>query len=113
MTPQQPAGVPQHIQIEMARRELKLLTRQRDVAAESIVALSNALAVLDGDTPTRMSKEMDATLQRLFVAVQSMIGVRLLELQYSHENLVARVSELEGALKIADSPIAMPGMRIK
>ncbi len=112
MTPQ----VPPHIQIAMARRELALLTKQRDVAAESIEALSSAMAALSGPLriiPETVTTEVERHVLRLTFAISMITSVRLLELQMSHENLVARCAELEAALKVADGGIVIPSMRVR
>ena len=102
MTPAQPPDIPQHIQIASARREHALLSKQRDVAAESIKQLSDALATLsEGVSDEAVVNPPEQLLYRISNALSAVIQVRLLELQMSHENLVARV-DLEAALKIAD-----------
>jgi len=103
MTPAQPPGIPQHTQIASARREHALLSKQRDVAAESMEQLSDALATLSqGVSDEAVVSPPERLLYRICNALSAVIQVRLLELQMSHENLVARVDDLEAALKIAD-----------
>lgn len=106
MTPQQP---PQHIQIEMARRELKALKQQQAIAEQGIAALTNVAALLsavDHSATTGVENAMLASLVAL-------VSIRLLELQASHQNLMQRIPELEGALKTLDTNIVVPGMRVK
>jgi hypothetical protein len=110
MTPQ----IPQHILIENAKRELAMLTNQKDMAAESIATLSDAIAQLP--TSPHLGKhwpsELAPGVEALCVAVSALISVRLLELQFSHQNLAARCAELEAALRTAGSGlvIARPGV---
>ncbi len=101
MNPAEPPGVPQHIQIASARREHALLSKQRDIAAESIKQLSDALATLSQGVEAIVNPP-ERLLYRICNALSAVIQVRLLELQMSHENLVARVDDLEAALKVAD-----------
>ncbi len=90
-------------QIASARREHALLSKQRDVAAESIEQLSDALAALSqGVIVEVVVNPPERLLYRICNALSAVIQVRLLELQMSHENFVARVDDLEAALKIAD-----------
>src|SRR6266446_5042637 len=103
MTPAQPPGIPQHIQIALARREHALLSKQRDVAAESIEQLSDALATLSqGVIVEVVVNPPERLLYRICNALSAVIQVRLLELQMSHENLVERVDDLEATLKMGD-----------
>lgn len=104
MTPQQPTGVPQHIQIEMARRELKMLIEQRSIAEQGIAALSGVSAELASVDRAKVFTETYAMLAALVALVQ----LRLLELQHNQSNLVPRIAELEDALKLADSNILIP-----
>lgn len=105
MTPQ----VPQHIQIEMARRELKMLIEQRSIAEQGIEMLSGVSAELSVPWPN----PADAMGKAMLSGMVALVSLRLLELQHSHSNLVPRIAELEGALKIADGGIVIPGMRVK
>jgi hypothetical protein len=107
MTPQ---GVPQHIQIEMARRELKMLIEQRSIAEQGVKMLSGVSEELAacGD-PLTITGIEKATL----AGIVALVSLRLLELQHSLTSLVPRIAELEGALKIADSPLSIPGLRIR
>ena len=103
MTPTQPPGIPQHIEIASARREHALLSKQRDLAAESIKQLGDALATLSqGVTVETVANAPERLLYCVCNALSAVIEVRLLELQMSHENLVARVDDLEATLKMAD-----------
>lgn len=106
MTPQQP---PQHIQIEMARRELKALRQQRAIAEQGIAALSNVAAEL-----STVDQGATTTVERVtLAALIALVSIRLLELQTSHDNIGPRIEELEGALKQFESGIVIPGMRVK
>lgn len=105
MTPQ----VPQHIQIEMARRELRMLIEQRSIAEQGIEMLSGVSAEIAQPKAPWVNPETKAIMS----AVVALVHLRLLELQHSHSNLVPRIAELEGALKIADGGIVIPGMRVK
>lgn len=109
MTPQPPPGIPQHIQIEMARRELAALKQQLAIAENGIAMLSSVSAELSDVDPAKVFKETKAIL----AALVALVSLRLLELQNSHGALVPRIGELENALKVADSGIVMPGMRVK
>lgn len=109
MNPQQPNGPPQHIQIEMARRELKALKQQQGIAEQGIAALSNVAAELGAVDPTAITPATHAML----AALVALVSIRLIELQTSHQNIGPRIAELEMALKQVDSGIVIPGMRVK
>lgn len=106
MTPQQP---PQHIQIELARRELKALKQQQAIAEQGIEVLTNGAAQLGLVERSSTPNDINAIL----AALVALVSIRLLELRTSHENLMQRIPELEGALKTLDSNIVVPGMRVK
>jgi len=110
MTPPQPNGPPQHIQIEMARRELKALKQQQAIAEQGIAALSGVAAEL-----STVDQNAITPVQRaMLAALVALVSIKLLELQTGLENLNVRIPELENALRVADSGIALPGgMRIK
>lgn len=102
-------GIPQHIAIEGARRERDMLARQRDMAAESIAELSEAAAQLGYVDREKVFKEQSAML----TALNALISVRLLELQFSHSNLDLRVKELEAALRQVDSGLVLPKGQVR
>src|SRR5258708_38806503 len=103
MTPARPPGIPQHTQIASARREHALLSKQRDVAAESIKQLSDALATLsEGVSDEAVVNPPEQLLYRIGNALSAGVQVRPLELPMLPENLVARGEELERAFKISD-----------
>jgi hypothetical protein len=109
MTPQPSAGIPQHIQIELARRELAALKQQRIIAEQGIQALSQVaaeLAVVDRGAET-------PAMQAALSGIIALVSIRLFELQTSHSNILPRIAELESALQVADSGIVIPGMRVK
>lgn len=103
MTPQ-PPGVPQHIQIELARRELKSLREQQTVADYGIQLLTGMADKLNG---VRYN-DTDAATTAILAALVALSSLRLTELQNSHKQLEPRILELEGALRIADSGIVRP-----
>lgn len=101
-------GIPQHVAIEGARRERDMLARQRDMAAESIGQLSDALAEM------RIVTEVtDELLKGIPRGLEALISVRLLELQFSHSNLDLRVKELEAALWQVDSGLVLPTGQVR
>lgn len=102
MTPQSPS-VPQHIQIELARRELKSLQGQQSIAEFGIQALSNVAAELNTANETH-----EGTERAMFAALVALVALRLLELQNSHAAIEPRIAELENALRVADSGIVRP-----
>jgi len=80
-----------------------LLIKQRDAAAESIIQLSDVLSTLPpqgvvAETATNPTGEL---LGRVCHALSALMEVHLLELQMTHESLVARIDELEANLKMA------------
>lgn len=103
MTPQ-PPGVPQHIQIELARRELKSLKDQQSIAEYGINLLSGVSGELAGIDRKR---EFGATAA-ILSALVALVSLRLQELQNSHAAIEPRITELEGALRVADSGIVRP-----
>lgn len=114
MTPNA-AGIPQHIQIEMARRELKLLQQQQAIAEQGIEMLSGvsaelAYAIKPGMPNTDYSRE---NMRAMLGALVALVSIRLLELQTSHSNLMERIPELKDSLRIADGGIMIPQMRVK
>lgn len=102
-------SIPQHIAIEGARRERDMLARQRDMAAESIAELSEALSL--------MAYEPNGTGWGWEVAIvaslKALVNVRLLELQFSHSNLDLRVKELDAALRQVDSGLVLPTGQVR
>jgi hypothetical protein len=88
------------IQLHHAR-----LCKQRDAAAEAIIQLSDALSTLDPSQGLRAELATNPTEERLnsaCYALSALIEVRLLELQMTHETLVARIGALEAVLKTTD-----------
>lgn len=106
MTPQQP---PPHIQIELARRELRALKQQQVIAEQGIEAFSNVAAEL---ATVNKGVETPAT-QVILSALVALVSIRLFELQNSHSNILPRIAELEQALRVADSNIVIPGMKVR
>jgi hypothetical protein len=87
------------IQLRHAR-----LSKQRDVTAEAIIQLSRALSGLDPSRDVIAKVTTNPTEERLncaCYALSALIEVRLLELQMTHETLVARIGALEAVLKAA------------
>ena len=82
-----------------------LLMKQRDAAAESIIQLSDALSTLapsQGVVAEAATNPTEELLGRVCHALSTLMEVQLLQLQMTHESLVARIDELEANLKMAD-----------
>jgi hypothetical protein len=88
------------IQLRHAR-----LSKKRNATAEAIVQLSDALSTLDplrGAIAEIATNPTEERLNRACYALSALIEVRLLELQMTHESLVAQIAALETVLKTSD-----------
>ena len=88
--------------------ELKLqharLSKQRDAAAESIIQLSDALSTAGpsrGVVAEASTNSTEELLGSVCHALSTLMEVRLLELQITHEGLVAQLDDVEVDLKMA------------
>jgi len=85
------------------------LLKQRDAARESIIQSSDVLSTPGpsqggvAETTTNRTQEL---VDRASEALSTLMEARLLELQMTHENLVAGIDELEAKLKMAGGELA-------
>lgn len=93
-------AIPPHIQIEMARRELAILTGQKESAEYGIALLNESIALATDVTSPPTATD---------VLCLALAKIRLAELQSAMVNLTARTAELQKALQAADSGILRPG----
>jgi transposase len=97
----------QRMVIENAKRELRALTQQRNIAEQGIEALGIAGAEL-----STIESGISQTEKALLMAVTALCSIRLLELQINVENSAERIPKLEAFLKQAESGISIPGLVI-
>lgn len=98
----------QRMVLENAKRELRALTQQRNIAEQGIVILTNVAAELG-------CVERDSTpndIYTILAAVTALCSIRLLELQINCENASERIPKLEAFISQAESGIAVPGLAI-
>lgn len=108
MSPTQAAQQQRAMLIENAKRELRALTQQRNIAEQGIEALSAVAARLT----TLNLDHCDERERAMSAAIMALCSIRLLELQTNCENSQERIPKLEAFLKQAESNIAVPSLMI-
>lgn len=98
----------QRMLVENAKRELRGLIQQKNIAEQGIAAL--VLVAEDLDSVDRAGLGFD--VRAILGGVTALCSIRLLELQINCENADERIPKLEVFLKNAESNIAIPGLVI-